>query len=47
MLWDVMCVGLAAREFCWMIPPDRGEQVWTDALRSLLAGLATTQPVAS
>lgn|SRR5579859_999995 len=47
MLWDVMCVGLAAREFCWMIPSDRGEQVWTDAMRSLLAGLATTQPVAS
>jgi AcrR family transcriptional regulator len=47
MLWDVMCVGLAAREFCWLIPPERGEQVWIDALRSLLAGLATTQPVAS
>ena len=47
MLWDVMCVGLAAREFCWLIPPDQGEHVWTDALRSLLAGLGTTTPAAS
>ena len=47
MLWDVMCVGLAAREFCWLIPPDQAEQVWTDSLRSLLAGLATTTPGAS
>ena len=42
MLWDVMCVGLAAREFCWLIPSEQGEQVWTDALRALLAGLGAT-----
>lgn len=47
LLWDVMCVGLAAREFCWRIQADHAEQVWTDALRSLLAGLATTKPGAS
>ena len=47
MLWDVMCVGLAAREFCWLIPPDQSEQVWTDALRSLLIGLGTTRALAS
>lgn len=39
MLWDVMCVGLASREFCYLIPAENGEDVWTDALRSLLAGL--------
>lgn len=42
MLWDVMCVGLAAREFCWMIQPERSEEVWTDALRALLAGLGAS-----
>lgn len=47
MLWDVLCVGLAAREFCWVFPAEQAEQVWTDALQSMLAGLATTQPVAS
>ena len=47
MLWDVMCVGLAAREFCGLIPPDQGERVWTDALRSLLVGLGTPRALAS
>lgn len=43
LLWDVMCVGLAAREFCWLIPSGQSEQVWTDALRALLAGLGATR----
>lgn len=47
MLWDVLCAGLAAREFCWVFPAEQAERVWTDALQSMLAGLATTQPVAS
>lgn len=47
LLWDVMCVGLAAREFCWLISPEQGEQVWTDALTALLAGLVTTPATVS
>lgn len=43
MLWDVMCVGLAARESCGLIPPEHGEVQWTDALRSLLAGLGASR----
>lgn len=35
----LMCVGPAAREFCWAFPPDQGERMWTDALSSLLAGV--------
>jgi AcrR family transcriptional regulator len=46
LLWDVMCVGLAMREFCWLIPREQSEQVWTDALTALLAGLGTTPATA-
>ena len=40
--WDAICSGLAMREVCGFLDPARAEQLWTDALRSLPAGLVAT-----
>jgi AcrR family transcriptional regulator len=41
LVWDALCTGLAMREICGPIQPSEGEQIWTDALTALLAGLRT------
>jgi AcrR family transcriptional regulator len=45
LLWDAICSGLAVREICGMVDPSQAERIWTDALRSLLAGLGADKQV--
>ena len=39
-LWDALCTGLALREICGPIQRSEGERIWTEALETLLRGLA-------
>ncbi len=42
LLWDAMCSGLAIREVCGQIDREQAVQTWTDGLRALLTGLASS-----
>lgn len=40
--YDALCQGLALLELRCVFPPDRGEQLWRDALSALVVGWRTT-----
>lgn len=40
LIWDSMCSGLALREICGGMNPERAEQTWRDALGALALGLS-------
>jgi hypothetical protein len=39
LLWDVLCTGLALREICGRIERSQAEQIWINALKTVLIGL--------
>ena len=39
LMWDAACTGLAMRETCGPIERTNGQQIWTDTLTALLAGI--------
>jgi len=44
MKFDAMCEGLALLELRGVLPPDRAEQIWREALAALVSGMQMQRP---